>query len=60
MTLEGKQDQSRRSLPYIGLEALGSKPPNWNTTRSPTAEGVLRHKESYNRRSPAAQGVLWQ
>ena len=41
VTLEAKQDQSGRSLPYIGTEALGSKPPNWSATRSPMAIGVL-------------------
>ena len=27
-TIEAKQDQGERSLPYIGTKALGSKPPN--------------------------------
>ena len=40
-TLEAKQDQSGRSLPYISTEALGNKPPNWSATRSPMAVGVL-------------------
>ena len=39
--LEAKRDQSGRSLPYIGTEALGSKPPNWSAIRSPMALGVL-------------------
>ena len=40
-TLEAKRDQSERSLPYIGTEALSSKSPNWSATRSPMALGVL-------------------
>ena len=40
-TLEGKRDQSRRSLPHIGTEALGIKSPNWSATRSSVVEGVL-------------------
>ena len=40
-TLEGKRDQSERSLPYIGMEALGNKSTNWSATRSPAAQGVL-------------------
>ena len=44
MALEGKQNQSGRSLPYIGTKALGNK--ESYSTRSPAAQGVLRHKES--------------
>ena len=58
MTLEGKRDQSGRSLPYIGTRALDSKPPNLSTTRSLAAEGVLRHKESYSSRSPDQERLL--
>ena len=42
-TLEAKRDQSGRSLPYIGMEALGSKSPNRSETRSLVAQGVLWH-----------------
>ena len=45
-TLEAKWDQSGRNLPYIGTEALGSKPPNWSATSSPMVIGVLIRKDS--------------
>ena len=60
--LDGNRDQSGRSLPYIDTEALGSKSPNWSATRSPAAEGVLWHKESYGSSSPdqvVQEGFTW-
>ena len=56
-TLEAEWDQSGRSLPYIGMEALGSKSLNWSTTRSPTAQEVLRHKESDGVLNPSSPQV---
>ena len=59
-TLEGKRDQSGRSLSDIGMKALGSKSPNWSTTKSLTAKRVLWHKESYGSKSPDHERLLIQ
>ena len=45
-TLDAKWDQSGRSLPYIGTEALGSKSPKWSATRSAATQEVLIRKDS--------------
>ena len=42
-TLEAKWDLRGGSLPFIAMEAVGSRSSNWSATRSSATQGVLWH-----------------